>query len=151
MRRDLLAAKDRDLKPLLAEGSEFLELDDEQTEALEDFLDLAWAAGTRAGRDQMDARATQPTPDVKAIAVRRLEVDFKALMEESADTLNLAMSRTIMMWGYLHEAWMAGNRTCEAELMAMYIELRSDVGEEARKWLEDEGGGQPPRGDPSDS
>jgi hypothetical protein len=142
MRRDLLAAKDRDLKPLLAESSEFLELDYGQTEAMEDFLDLAWVAGTRSGRDQMDARATQPKPDVKAIAVRRLEADFKALMEESADTLNLAVPRTITMWGYLHEAWMAGNRTCEAELMAMYLELRSDVGKEARQWLEEKDGAE---------
>jgi hypothetical protein len=141
MRRDLLAAKERDLKPLLKESSEFLDLGDEQAEGMEDFLDLAWAAGTRAGRDQMDARATQPKADVKAIVIRRFEVDFKALMEESADTLNLTVPHTIMMWGYLQEAWMAGSRTCEAELIAMYIELRSDVGEEAQEWLQSDGSG----------
>jgi hypothetical protein len=140
MSNDLLAAKERDLQPLLEESSETLELGYERTETMEDYLNLAWFAGTRAGRDQMDARATQKEPDVKAVAIGRLEADFKGLMEESADALNLTVPRTITMWGYLHAAWMAGNRTCEAELMALYIELKSDVGEEARKWLEEKGG-----------
>jgi hypothetical protein len=136
MGRDFLAAKERDLTPLLEESSVLLEFDYEQTETMEDFLDLAWAAGTRSGRDQMEARATQPKPDVKAVVISRLEADFKKLMEQSADALNLTVPRTITMWGYLHEAWMAGNRTCETELMALYIELKSDVGEEAQQWLE---------------
>jgi hypothetical protein len=139
MRNDLLRAKERDLKPLLEESSEILDLDYEQTETMEDFLNLAWFAGTRSGRDQMEARATQKEPDVKAVAIGRLEADFKVLMENSADMLNLTVPLTISMWGYLHEAWMAGNRTCEAELMALYIELKSDVGEEALQWLEGKG------------
>jgi hypothetical protein len=138
MGNDFLAAKERDLNPLLQESSEILDLDYEQTEAMEDFLNLAWFSGTRSGRDQMNARATEPNPDVQAVAVSHLEADFKDLMHESADTLNLTVPRTISMWNYLHEAWMAGCRTCEAELMALYIELKSDVGEEALKWLEGE-------------
>lgn len=137
MGNDLLAAKERDLKPLLEESVEILDLDLDQAETMEDFLNLAWFAGTRSGRDQMDARATQPEPDVKAVAIGRLEADFKGLMEQSADALNLTVPRTITMWGYLQEAWMAGNRTCEAELMALYIELKSDVDEEAQRWLEE--------------
>ena len=140
MKNDFLAAKERDLAPLLTESAAVLDLDHEQAATLEGFLELAWFAGTRAGRDQMDARATQPEPDVKAVVVGRLEADFKGLMEQSADALNLTVPLTITMWGYLHEAWMAGSRTCEAEMMALYIEIKSDVGEEARKWLEDEGG-----------
>lgn len=139
MGNDLLAAKERDLKPLLDESSEILDLDYDQTEAMEDFLNLAWFSGTRSGRDQMQARATEPNPDVQAVAVSHLESDFKGLMDQSADTLNLTVPRTISMWNYLHDAWMAGNRTCEAELMALYIELKSDVGEEALKWLEGKG------------
>jgi hypothetical protein len=61
-------------------------------------------------------------------------------MDESANSLNLTVSRTLEMWNYLHEAWMAGTRTCEAEMMALYLETQSDVGEEARKWLEEGGG-----------
>jgi hypothetical protein len=138
MGNDLLAAKERDLKPLLDESSEILDLDYDQTEAMEDFLNLAWFSGTRSGRDQMQARATEADPDIQAVAVSHLESDFKGLMDQSADTLNLTVPRTISMWNYLHDAWMAGNRTCEAELMALYIELKSDVAEEALKWLEEE-------------
>jgi hypothetical protein len=104
---------------------------------MEDFLNLAWLSGTRSGRDQMNARATEPNPDVQAVAVAHLESEFKSLMHESADALNLTVARTISMWNYLHEAWMAGSHTCETELMALYIELKSDVGEEARQWLEE--------------
>jgi hypothetical protein len=141
MGHDLLTAKERDLAPLREESSQVLDLDYERTEAMEDFLNLAWFAGTRAGRDQMQARATEQEPDVKAVAIGRLEADFKVLMEQSAAALNLTVPQTITMWGYLHDAWMAGNRTCEAEMMALYIELKSDVGDEALKWLEEKGGG----------
>lgn len=137
MGKDLLAAKERDLRPLLEESSEALDLDYEQTEAMEDFLTLAWFAGTRSGRDQMNARATEENPDIEAVAVSHLESDFKGLMDQSADTLNLTVPHTISMWKYLHSAWLAGNRTCENEMMALYLELTSDVGEEAREWLEE--------------
>jgi hypothetical protein len=139
---DLLAAKERDLRPLLDESAEILGLDYGQTEAMGNFLDLAWFSGTRFGRDQMQARAAQGEPDVPAVAISRLEAEFKALMEESAEALNLTVSRTIDMWNYLHEAWMAGNRTCEAEMKALYIETRSDVGAEALRWLEERTGAQ---------
>jgi hypothetical protein len=139
MRNDLLAAKERDLKPLLEESSETLDLDYERTGAMEEFLNLAWFSGTRSGRDQMNARATQPNPNLEALAVANLKSEFKDLMDESADALNLTISRTIEMWNYLHEAWMAGSRTCEAELMALYLEVKSDVGKEALEWLEGKG------------
>lgn len=140
MGRDLLAAKERDLKPLLEESTEVLELDFDQTEAMEDFLALAWFAGTHAGRDQMNARATETEPDLEAVAVSHLESHFKSLMDQSADTLNLTVPRTISMWNYLHAAWMAGNRTCETEMMVMYLERTTDVGEEALKWLDEKDG-----------
>jgi hypothetical protein len=139
MGNDLLAAKERDLRPLLDESSEILDLDYEQTEAMADFLTLAWFSGTRSGREQMQARATEPDPDIQAVAIRNLESDFKGLMDQSAEILNLTVPRTINMWNYLHEAWMAGNRTCEAQMMALYLEMKSDVGEEALKWLEEKG------------
>lgn len=134
---DLLAAKERDLKPLRGESGEALDLDYERTEAMDEFLELSWFAGIRAGQAQMDARATQPKPDIPAVAIKHFEEDFKELMEESADALNLSLPGTICMWGFLHQAWMSGNRTGEAELMALYLELKSDVVEEAQKWLED--------------
>lgn len=135
---DLLAAKERDLKPLREEGEEVLDLDYEQAELLDDFLALAWFSGIRSGQAQMQARATEENPDVRAVAVEHFEADFKDLMEQSADALNLSLPGTIKMWGLLHQAWMSGNRTCEAELMGLYLEKRTDVTEEARRWLEGE-------------
>ena len=137
MRIDLLAAKERDLRPLLQESSASLELDREQAAAMGDFLTLAWFSGTRSGRDQMNARATESSPDLEAVVVSHLESDFKGLMDQSAEALNLTVPETIEMWNYLHAAWMAGNRTCEVEMTALYLETQSDLGEEARRWLEE--------------
>lgn len=139
--RDLLAAKERDLKPLRGGSHETLGLDYEQTETMDEFLELAWFAGIRAGQVQLDARATQPKPDLPALAIKHFEEDFKELMAESAEALNLSLPGTIDMWGYLHKAWLVGNCTGEAELIALYLEMKSDVVEEAQKWLEDEGKG----------
>jgi hypothetical protein len=139
LENDLLAAQERDLRPLRQESAECLGLDYAQTEELDEFLELAWFAGIRAGHAQMDARATQPEPDIPAVAIKHFEADFRKLMEESADSLNLSLPSTICMWGFLHRAWMAGNRTCEAELIALYLELKSDVVEEAQKWLDEKG------------
>jgi hypothetical protein len=136
---DLLAAKERDLKPLLEEGEEDLGLDYDQVEALEDYLNLAWFSGLRAGQAQMDARATEKDPDIRAIAVRHFEADVKDLMEQSANMLGLSLTDTIAMWSLLHQAWMNGNRTCEAELMGLYLAMQGDVAEEARQWLEEKG------------
>lgn len=135
---DLLVAKERDLKPLRGESEDALGLDYEQTEAMEDFLDIAWCAGLRSGQAQMEARAKERRPNIAAVAIRHFEEDFKELMEESADTLNLSLAGTISMWSFLHQAWMAGNRTCEAEMMGLFMEVKNDVAEEALKWLESE-------------
>lgn len=117
-----------------------LEFDYEQAEAMEDFLELAWFSGTRCGRDQIEARAIKKKADgAKSSIVSRLESEFRELMEQSADAMNLTVAHTIMMWNYLHEAWLAGNRTCEAELMALFIETQSDIGEEASRWLRERG------------
>jgi hypothetical protein len=138
---DLLAAKERDLKPLREKSAEALELNCEQSETMEDFLNLAWFSGTRSGHAQMRARATERDPDIGAVAIARLESEFKLLMDESADMLNLTVPRTIDMWNYLHQAWMAGNRTCEAELMGLFMEMKTDVAEEALEWLKRDGKG----------
>lgn len=136
---DLLAAKERDLTPLREECVAVLKLDASQTLAMEGALDSAWFSGMRAGHDQLEARATQSDPDLRAVAVARLESEFKGLMEVAADRLNLTLSETISMWGLLHQAWMAGNRSGETELMALYVELNTDVPEEVRRWLEERG------------
>jgi hypothetical protein len=144
---DLLAAKERDLKPLLEESGAVLDLDHERAEAMADLLNLAWFSGIRSGQARMQARATEREPDVRAVAVRHFEADFRALMECSADTLDLGLPDTIQMWDLLQRAWVAGNRTCEAELFGLYLKTQSDVGKEALDWLEDKsrGDGDDPR------
>jgi hypothetical protein len=139
--RDLLAAKERDLEPLLAESTSLLELNCDQATAMEDFLNLAWISGSRSGYDQMEARATQSDPDLTAIAHRRFESEFKALMEEAAERLELTVSETVGAWNLLQKAWLAGKSTSSNELMKLYVEVNSDVPEEARKWLEERGRG----------
>ncbi len=138
---DLLAAKERDLKPLLEESEDWLGLDRDQAWDMESFLNDAWFSGSRSGHAQMRARALERRVDVRAVATERLEAEFKDLMEESANALNLSVPLTIGMWGFLEQAWFAGLRTCEAEIMALLLELKSDVAEEAQEWLE--GGGEP--------
>jgi hypothetical protein len=136
--KDLLTAKERDLRPLLDESAETLDLDYDQTAAMEGFLDEAWFAGTRTAHAQMRARAIARRHDIPLVRIDEIEAEFKVLMEESADTLNLSANLTICMWGFLGQAWIVGTQSCEAELMALFIERKSDVSEEARQWLEDE-------------
>jgi hypothetical protein len=136
---DLLAAKERDLRPLREESEVTLELDYDQGEAMEDLLNLAWFAGIRSGQAQMNARATKENPNVRAIAIEHFETDVRALLEQSADVLQLDLPSTINMWTLLHQAWMAGTRTCEAELIGLYLETQGDVAEEAREWLDEKG------------
>jgi hypothetical protein len=135
-KHDLLTAKERDLKPLLDESTNCLGLDYDQTLSMEAFLNEAWFAGTRSGHAQMRERANQRRFDVGPVGLDQIEARFKALMEESADVLNLTIGLTIRMWGFLGQAWLAGTHTSEAELMATFIALRSDVAEEALEWLE---------------
>ncbi len=136
---DLVAAKERDLKPLRAESAEVLELDCQQTEAMVELLDLAWFAGVRSGQAQMNARIREENADVRAIAIERFETDLKALLEQSAELLELSLPSTIDMWTLLHQAWMAGNRTCEAEMIGLYLEMKGDVAAEAQHWLDGKG------------
>lgn len=116
---------------------------------MEDFLNLAWISGSRSGYDQMEARATQADPDLTAIAHKRFESEFKALMEEAAEKLGLTVPATVSAWDLLQKAWVAGRITSSNELMRLYVEVNSDVPEEARRWLEgrerdeDEGHGAP--------
>lgn len=142
---DLLAAKERDLDPLQEESVDMLGLEPDQAATMAGFLDSSWFSGLRTAYDQMRARATEREPDIRAVAVERLESEFKVVMEQAAERLNLSLTETISMWGLLHQAWMAGNRSGETELMALYLEVNSDVAEEIQRWLESGGDSKPPR------
>lgn len=135
-----LSAKERDLGPLVRESEESLDLDYEQTLGLEAFLDRAWFSGSRVCHAQMLAQARERSPDFGKLDVRSLEATFKALMDESAHALNLTITDTMYMWDFLGRACVAGIQSCRAELTAMMVEVGSDVGEEALRWLEDERG-----------
>jgi hypothetical protein len=137
MQESLEGALERDLKPLLEESARMLGFDSEQRELIEEFMTDAWCSGVRSGREQMDARLGPKGPNAEEVALANFAEDFKPLMMEAADAFNLTVLETVGMWGFLQEAWQAGNRSCEAELMAFWIEFRkADVDEEARSWLD---------------
>ncbi|HET6996960.1 MAG TPA: hypothetical protein VFI03_00090 [Solirubrobacterales bacterium] len=134
---DLLSAKERDLKPLLEESCDYLELGYEQSEEMERFLNEAWFFGSRNGHAQVRARVAARNFDLDPVRVEEIEVEFRALMEASAEVLNLSMNETMSMWGILGRAWNAGTQSCEAEVVALLIERNSDIAGEAQEWLEE--------------
>ncbi|HEU4393820.1 MAG TPA: hypothetical protein VFR04_09345 [Solirubrobacterales bacterium] len=135
---DLLTAKERDLKPLLEESARSLDLDHRQSEKMARFLSDAWFFGSRNGHAQMRARVAARKFDIAPIRVEGIASEFRALMEASAEALDLTMGMTLCMWSILGRAWTAGTHTCEAELMALLVERDADVADEAREWLENE-------------
>lgn len=122
-------------------------LDYEQTLDLERFLDEAWFFGSRNGHAQMRARVAARDFQIEPVRVAELEVEFRALMEASADVLNLDVNDTMTMWGMLGRAWVLGTQSCEAQLTAMMMIRISDIGGEVEEWLEeqeDDGDDPPP-------
>lgn len=138
LRKDLLTAKERDLNPLVQESAECLRLDADQAAQVETFLNEAWFSGTRTGHAQMVVRTIERKADISPVGLEEIKADFQTLMEESADTLNLTVHDTIDFWNYLGRAWIAGTRTCEAEIMGRFLASRSDIAREALDWLEDQ-------------
>jgi hypothetical protein len=138
-RSDLLSAKERDLTPLFEESTEILDLDSSQAVQMEAFLDEAWFGGTYTGHAQVLGWAKKrgaevPRPDMAAI-----EAEFKALMETSAEALNLSVLATMRVWGILGRAWVAGVNSCRKELMVHLTVSTTDVADEAHRWLEENG------------
>lgn len=135
-----LTAEEVELKPLIAEAEESLELGSDGVAELERFLSDAWFSGVQACHSQMLARATQRTPPLGPIDMKPVEAEFQALMERCASALNLSVTRTILAWGLLGQAWVAGTRSFQAEVAARFLEGKSDVGQEALEWLDGSGG-----------
>lgn len=129
---NMLEAERRALEPLLRESAEALELSAEQIVEMEGFLAQAWIAGALAGHANMTAKVLDNPLDLDDFEAR-----VKPLVEESADTLNLTISQTLHMWDYLSQAMVAGVKSSETELMAMLIEEKHDIGDEALQWLEE--------------
>lgn len=133
--KDLMSARNRDLRPILHECVEFLELDEAAAKKLDDFLTIAWFSGTKTGGKQMAKRAEQKRMDVGPVRLEETEEEFRALMEDSADAFNLSVGRTLNLWQFLAKAWLRGAKSCEAELTAALIETQHDVSAEAQQWL----------------
>ena len=140
-----VSARERDLKPLLEAGLAEFDLGVEKANALEAFLETAWLAGTRSGHAKMLNHAIRQREEhsdedweapIEAARPEDLEAEFKAMMEASAEVLSLSVARTIALWDLLSRAWAAGVQTYESEVMASLIERRSDIADEAQRWLE---------------
>lgn len=142
-----ISARERDLKCLLDEGRDELELDQAKAQMLEAFLESSWLTGTRSGHARLlnqairerEQQADRELDDsVEPIPLQPLEAEFKATMEAAAEALHLPMAGTVSIWDLLTRAWTAGVRTYESEVMASLIERRSGLADEAERWLEDD-------------
>lgn len=142
-----ISAREQDLKSLLDEGRDELELDQGKGQMLESFLETSWLAGTRSGHARLLNQAIRQREEqaegeledpVEPVPLEPLEAEFKAMMEAAAEALNLPMAGTVALWDLLTRAWTAGVRTYESEVMASLIERKSDLADEAQRWLEEE-------------
>ena len=140
-----ISARERDLGPLLVEGRADLELDGEKGEMLEAFLETAWLTGTRSGHAKLLNHAIRErgeqlggdweTP-VEPVQMQDIEAEFKAMMEASAEALDLSVGHTVVLWDLLCRAWTSGVHTYESAVMTSTIERKSDITGEAQRWLE---------------
>jgi len=130
--QNMLAAERRALEPLLKESAESLNLDEERLIEMDAFLAQAWVAGALAGHANMTSKVRDDP-----LELGDFEARVKPLVEESADTLNLTVSETLRMWDYLSQALVAGVKSSETELIAMLIEQKHDIAQEALGWLEE--------------
>lgn len=131
----VLTAKEQDLKPLLEESGQALELNSQQVAELETYLHRAWFFGVKTGHKVMAETKmgqTNPTP-----VVLSMQGEFQQLMERCADALNLTVGATLEAWSYLGRAWIAGSRFWEVEIAARLIEQKLGGFDEALRKLED--------------
>jgi hypothetical protein len=140
-----ISARDRDLKPLLDAGRAKLELDPKRAATLDALLETAWLAGTRGGHAKLLNHAIRQREEhsggeweapIESVQMEDVAAEFKAVMETSAEALDLSVGPTVTLWDLLSRAWTAGMTTYESEVMASLIERRSDIVGEAERWLE---------------
>lgn len=139
--RFFLSAKEVELKPLLAEAEDFLGLDEDELAAMDSYLSEAWFTGVRASHSEMLSRATQRRSPIGPgpVDIKPIEGKFQALMEKTAEGLDLPMPQTILAWELIGRAWLAGTRTFQSEVTAKILEADSDIAQEALEWLEENG------------
>ena len=113
-------AKERDLKPLLEESAEALELDLRQVVEMETGLNEAWFFGIKTGYKVMvetKMGQSDPTP-----VILSMQDEFQEVMERCAEALNLTLGATITAFNFLGQAWIAGTKFWEVEIAARLIE-----------------------------
>jgi len=130
------SAKERDLKPLAEESAEKLDLDCRQLEVMEEYLHDAWFFGIRTGHTVMvETKMGQTDP---APVILDMQDEFQELMERCGEALNTTVSATIQAWNYLGEAWVAGAKFWEVEIVARLVEAQAGGFDEVLRRLNDE-------------
>jgi hypothetical protein len=127
-------AKEQDLKPLLEESWQALELDNRQAAALEAYLHRAWFFGVKVGHKVMVETKMGQTDPTSAIV--SMKAEFQELMERCADALDLTVGATLKAWSYLGRAWIAGSQFWEIEIAARLLEHRLGGFDEALRKLD---------------
>lgn len=113
-------AKERDLKPLLEESAEALELDSRQVAVMAIGLHDAWFFGIKTGhRVTVETKMGESDP---MPVILSMQDEFQDVMERCAEGLNLTVGATIAAWKYLGQAWIAGTKFWEVEIAARLIE-----------------------------
>jgi len=132
----VLAAQDRDLRPLAEASAEALELDAHQKTVMDSFLHEAWFFGVRTGHRMMAETKMGQQGDPLEV-VTGLQGEFQDLMERLGETLDTTVSGTVTAWSYLGQAWIAGADFWEIEIAARLIEAKAGGFEEALRRLEE--------------
>lgn len=132
----VLAAQDRDLRPIAEASAEALELDARQRTVMESFLHEAWFFGVRTGHRVMVETKMGREGDPREV-VSDQQGAFRDLMERLGEALNTTVSGTVTAWSYLGQAWIAGADFWEVEIAARSIEARAGGFEEALRRLEE--------------
>lgn len=130
----VLAAQDRDLRPLAEASAEALELDAHQRAVMDSFLHEAWFFGVRTGHlMMMETKMGQEGNPLEVVG--NLQGEFQDLMERLGEALNITVSGTVTAWSYLGQAWIAGANFWEVEIAARLIEAKAGGFEEALRRL----------------
>lgn len=137
-----MAARERDLQPLIEKCDVALDLDDEQARRMQACLESAWSRGTHNGHEQVriwaerEGRGGKPKIDTAPV-----EAEFQEFMERSADSLNLTLLETVIAWQFLTDAWVAGVYSVQEQLFTYLGIHQADIGKEVEGWLEERGKG----------
>jgi hypothetical protein len=130
----VLTAQEQDLRPLLEESIDELELDDRQVTVMENGLHEAWLFGIKTGHKVMiETRMGKADP---MPAILSLQDEFQDVMERCAEGLNLTVQATVAAWNYLGQAWIAGAKFWEIEIVARLIEWHAGGSDGVLEWLE---------------